>query len=283
MMRNIKQNLLLILTLISVMVIATGCGSSSNKQATKDTTVKTKIIVATAALPKPFTFVNDKGDLDGYDIQVVKKIAELLPQYDIQFEKTEFASVLAGLDSGRYMAAANHFVMNEKRKEKYLFSEPIFKEQFGVAVKNGRTDIKTLSDLSGKKTITLAGSNYALALEKYNQAHPDKKILITYSEADLSKTYQDIESGAIDFVLDQGALFHQYQKTFGLNQKFIKLSDEDSNAIGIPYSYLLIQKSATGEQLKKDFDGAIKTLNDNGTLTQISKNFFDGDYAPKSK
>jgi polar amino acid transport system substrate-binding protein len=279
-----KKKLFLAGSLAALLALTTACSSGNNtetKDASGEQAEAETIYVATWANPKPFTFVNESGELTGYDIEVVRAIDELLPQYEVQFEKTEFPSILAGLDSGRYQVGANNLTSNEERKAKYLFSEPIFNNQYGIVVKSGRDDIKTLKDLGGKKAIVSPGTNYANAVETYNKNNPDNQIEISYSEQDLAKIYQDIESGLYDFTFDQIALFNQYQKEFGFDQQFIPLSDEESSEIGVPFSYLFFSKGEEGEKIQADFNEAIAQLKEDGTLSKISQQFFDGDYSAK--
>lgn len=281
-MKHLKWNLFVGLTLLLV-VFTSACSNSSSKTATDaaaKTAAKTKITVATAAMPKPFTYVNEQGQLDGYDIQVVHNIAKLLPQYDIQITKTEFASIFAGIDSGRYQVAVNNLTKNPQREQKYLFSDAVFENQYGIVTKDG--SLKSLADLGGKTTVSLPGSNYAVAMENYNKKHPENPVKITYSQEDITKEYQDVDAGKYDFILDQEALFHGYIKNFGFKLQYKKIANSEQTQIGIPYSYILFGKSKQGEQLQKDFNGALKKLNDNGTLAKLSKKYFGGDYTPKS-
>ena len=185
------------------------------------------------------------------------------------------------LISGRYQVAANNLTSNPERAEKYLFSEPIFENQYGVVVQKGRTDIQNLADLGGKSVVVLPGNNYHSAVEKYNEDHADNQIDIKYSEQDQPMLYQEIESGMYDFTLDQETLFNQYKDSFGYEVDFVKLTEEESNVIGIPYSYLFFSKGDEGEQLNKDFDGAIKELAKNGKLSEISQKYFGDDFVPK--
>ncbi len=56
----------------------------------------------------------------------------------LSFKKTEFPSVLAGLDSGMYQLGANNFAANKERQEKYIYSDPIIANQFVIAVAEER-------------------------------------------------------------------------------------------------------------------------------------------------
>lgn len=255
-----------------------GC---DNQNKDSQSTTKQKIIIGTSGSPSPFTTVDEKGELVGYDIDVVKAIFSELPQYEISFEVTEFSSVLAGLDSQRYQVGANNYAMNEKRKEKYFYSDPIFKNQYVIAVAKSNNDINRFSDLQGKSTEVTPGLNYATALETYNEQNPNNPVKIVYSEADLLPVLQHVESGQYDFQLIDNVMLSQYINEHKLNLKTIELSQEDGDRIGSPFSYLLISKGASGERLTQDINQGIQKIINNGKLTTISQHYFGADYSPK--
>lgn len=286
-----KRLISLITATVVTALLVSGCSSSTatstpssaagaaSSTAGSQPAAKTKITIATGGAPKPFTFVNDQNQLEGYDIELVKAVFEKLPQYEISFEKTEFASIFAGLDSDRYQIGANNFGMNDQRKEKYIYSDPIFKNQFVIAVKKDRNDINKFSDLEGKTTEVSAGLNYAMALEKYNKEHTSNPVKLTYTKADLASVLQHVESGQFDFQLIDAAMLDQYIKEYNLNLKAVTLTDEEMNIIGSRYSYLLIAKG--NDQLAKDVDTALAESIKDGTVTKISQKYFNADYAPK--
>lgn len=259
---------------------------SADNDAAKSTTgntidTKIKITIGTSGAPKPFTYINENNELEGYDIDVVKAIFKELPQYEINFEQTEFPSVLAGLDSDRYQVGANSFAMNEKRKEKYLASNAIFKNQLVIAVAEDRTDINSFNDLKGKSTEVQTGINYTTALERYNETNKDNPVILNYTEADLTNILQNVESGKYDFQLLDQAMLNTYIKEFGLKIKSIKLTDEETKLIGTPNTYLLLSKGQYGEQLQRDINTVLEKLLKDGTIAGISKQYFGDDFSPK--
>ena len=255
----------------------TGCDDQNNNT---ESSKKQQITIATSGAPSPFTTINDEGDLTGYDIDVVKAIFAKLPQYEINFEITEFPSVLAGLDSQRYQVGANNYAMNEKRKEKYFYSDPIFKNQYVIAVAKNNNNINSFYDLNGMSTEVTPGLNYATALETYNQQNANNPVKIVYSEADLLPVLQHVESGQYDFQLIDKAMLSQFISEHHLNLKIIELSKEDEDRIASPFSYLLISKSAKGEQLTQDINDGIQKIISSGELSQISQRYFGADYSP---
>ncbi|MNB72027.1 L-cystine-binding protein TcyA precursor [compost metagenome] len=269
---------------LALMAGLAACGNnSSNKEEANSTSTgaKTKITIATGGMPKPFSYVNDNNELDGYDIQVVKEIFAGLPQYEIQFEKTEFPSIFAGLDSDRYQIGANNFASNAERREKYLYSDPIFKNQFVIAVAEGRDDIKSFADLEGKTTEVSPSVNYTVALENYNKNAAKTPVNLKYTDAEMITTLQNVESGATDFNLIDNAMLQLYIKEYGLKLKAIPLSQEDSDRIGVPYSYLILAKGSGSDQLLKDVNQRIKDLLKDGSISKISQKYLNGDFAPE--
>lgn len=271
---------------ITLLAGLVACGSNNSSEKSGDATNNTssekrKIVIATGGAPKPFSYVNDKNELDGYDIQLVKAIFEGLPQYEVTIEKTEFPSIFAGLDSDRYQIGANNFASNAERREKYIYSDPTFKNQFVIAVAADRDDIKSFADLEGKTTEVSPSVNYTVALENYNKTAAKTPISLKYTEAEMAVTLQNVESGVADFQLIDAAMLQLYIDEFGLKLKSIPLSQEDTDRIGVPYSYLILSKGKNSEQLTKDVNQRIKTLIEDGTITKISEEYLHGDFAPE--
>lgn len=290
-MRKLNQILFLTALISAFPLLLTGCKSESKPQTTEakttqaDTTSETKekikVVIGTSGAPKPFTYVNENGQLNGYDIDVVKAIFNELPQYEISFETTEFPSVLAGLDSDRFQIGANSFAMNDKRKEKYLASNTIFKNQLVIAMAEKRTDINSFADLQGKTTEVQTGINYTTALEKYNTEHSDNPVNLKYTDSDLGKILQNVESGQSDFELIDQAMLNVFIKDFGLKLKSVKLTEDETKLIGAPYTYLLLSKGPLGEELQTNINKELKKLLENGTIGTISQKYFDDDFSPK--
>lgn len=245
------------------------------------TEVKT-IYAATGGSPKPFVTVDENGNLLGHNIDLINEVFARLPQYKLEIEKTEFTSIFAGLDSNRYQLGVNNFAMNEERKEKYDFSDPIFATKYVVVVPEGSDfdgTINGFADLKGKKTVTSAGNNIATALENYNQANPDAQITVEYTKADLLVQLQEVESGKYDFALHDKPIFDEYVSQYDIKVKGIQLSDELSKEVlKTPYSYILVAKG--NDQLLKDINEKIKEIIEDGTSKTINEKYMNDDYTP---
>ena len=246
----------------SAQPVASGQASGASAQTQEadapagETAEVTTILIGTGGSPKPWLWVEEDGTIAGYDAEVIYAVDELLPQYEFVFEKTEFASLFTGVDSGRYVMAVNNFAWREERAEKYLYGdEYVCYEKKVIIVKKGNTDIKSLADIGGHSTYT-SGTGLAsqLFLEDYNVKNPDNPVELVFSDADTLKTIQDIVAGVVDF----GFL-------------------EETESINPPYTYFIFARTAQGEEVKAAVDGALRELKDNGKITELSLEYIGYD------
>ena len=129
-------------------VLATGCGSSSGS-ASKDSSSdsgKTVIKAATGANAKPYVYVGDDDKPAGYDVDVLNAVFDKLPDYELEYEVTDFGSVLSGLNSGNYQIGVNNFSYNEDRGASYLYSYSYDNISYVFVTKKGGKEIKSFED-----------------------------------------------------------------------------------------------------------------------------------------
>ena len=266
--------------LAAVMTASLLAGSISMVSADE---VKT-IHVANAAMPKPYSYLGDDGEVTGYDIAVIKAIFDELPQYELDLEVTEFSSILTGIDAGRYDLGINCLKSTEERKEKYLFSDPYLLDRNEVIVREDNDDIKSLADFAGKSVVDLTGTIGVTQMENYN-ARTGADIKINYSEADYSVLLSELEDGKYDFMYLNKLTFDTLnaEKSYALKTFFLTPEDQAEFADGadIESTYILASKTEEGQALIDDVNGALATLIENGTLDGFAEEFFGStDYVP---
>lgn len=294
-MSSISRTALRTTTLLSAIgtlaVVAMGVSacapSSAQAESQTDAGVQT-VLVATGGGPKPYTYVDDTDTLTGYDIEILRAIDERLPDLKFDFQLAEFPALFAGLDSGRFNIVANNLSATKERREKYEFSDPYIEAQFGITTRN--TDhraITTLDDLAGKKTYGEAGLNFTKVLEAYNAAHPDKQVQIEYTELDLQTQYNNLATGAVDFLFNERVVYNGYGGKPELGLTFTQLDgDYLTNTFGTNLfsAYAISRQTPNVQKVVSEINGALADLKADGTLVALSKRFFDGaDVTPQSK
>ena len=251
--------------------ILSGCGK---KEASADDGV-TKIVVGTGNAYEPYCYLDDKGDLAGYEYEVLKAVDDLLPQYEFDYQTSDFANVLISLDAGKIDIAAHQYEWNEERDAKYLFGkEPYTTYVTYLAVADDRTDIQSLDDLQGLKVKSSTGSNSVYILENYNKEHPDNPIKIDYVN---NSTDEETVTGIVNGVWDATILTkrdtEKLNKNYGNGSDVLKITGEPVQSSS---TYFVFAKD--NAQLQEAVDGAVKQLKESGELAKISVDIIGGDY-----
>lgn len=216
-----KRNKLVSIAAITVAlgVLATGCagGSGSSKSDSKSSggTKTVTVKAGTGANVKPYTYVGDDNETTGYDVEVLKEVFDRLDGYDLQIEVTDIPSVFSGVTSGTYQIGVNNFSYNEERAKSYLYSYPYDKIGYVFITKKGAPEVKTFADAAGKSFEGQSGVSVTTAIESWNEKNPDKKIDITYTDADTAITLQHIEDGTTDLARTTPGRSRKIQTSLG--------------------------------------------------------------------
>ena len=237
--------------------------------------------VSTKGLPSPYIEVNKDGSLDGYDIAVVNAAAKKL-DYKIKYTVTDEA--LTGAASGIYDFTVNNWSYNTTRAETYYYSYPYTKPSYDVVFKNGDTVYNTFEEW-GTNHLTFASSsqnNTTTAIEKWNEANPDKQVNIKYIEGDIPTLLLALTSGQADFLIFDVAMVAKYQTTYADTFRTLQTEESTDEEVATNISEHLTSHLLFGKQAKKsktlrdEFSKAIKELKEDGTLLELSKKYFDG-------
>lgn len=243
-----------------------------------------RVKIGTQGSPKPYVYTDENDNLIGYEPEIVYALQKLLPQYDFEFEITDFQSIFLGVDSGLYDMAVNNISKKPEREEKYLYGdEYVSYHGSGVMVRKDYDEIQGLDDLGGKRTFSgTAGLYSQVFMEKYNEENPENPIEIIYSEADTLKQYQDLQAGVVDFIFSGPVAFRTREQDFPELMpefKLVRFTEEEERQIEDPFSYFIYPRTEEGEQLKQDVDEALRTLRDNGTYTELGLKYYGLDTA----
>ena len=249
-------------------VLATGCGSSSGS-ASKDSSSdsgKTVIKAATGANAKPYVYVGDDDKPAGYDVDVLNAVFDKLPDYELEYEVTDFGSVLSGLNSGNYQIGVNNFSYNEDRGASYLYSYPYDKISYVFVTEKGGKEIKSFEDAAGLSFEGGTGISVSNTVEAWNEKNLDKAINITYSDADTSVFLQHVADGSQDFTIIDLAMYNSYMEEFNYDVQKNDIPEDEAKMIAEnSYAYYIFPQDQ--KNLREQVDKALKELKEDGTLT----------------
>ena len=107
-----------------------------------------KLTMATNATFPPYEFYENE-EIVGIDAEIAAKIAEKIGM-ELEIVDTEFGSIIAGVQSGKYDMGVAGMTVTEERLQSVNFTTSYATGIQSIIVPEG-SDIKTLDDLAGKK------------------------------------------------------------------------------------------------------------------------------------
>lgn len=245
--------------------------SGKNEADSKDTgweqiKDKGKIVVATSGTLYPTSYHDtDSGSdkLTGYEVEVVREAAKRLG-LKVEFKEMGIDGMLTAVNSGQVDAAANDIDVTKDREKKFAFSTP-YKYSYGTAIvrKDDLSGIKTLKDLKGKKAAGAATTVYMEVARKYGAKE------VIYDNATNEQYLKDVANGRTDVILND-----YYLQTLAL-AAFPDLNITIHPDIKyMPNKQALVIKKSN-EALQKKMNEALKEMSKDGSLTKLSKQFFN--------
>lgn len=248
-----------------------GCGSSGNASAAGSAEGVTKVVIGSGINYNPYCYIDENGDAVGYEYDVLAAIDELLPQYEFEYQSMAFDQLVLSLESGKIDVAAHQYEYTPEREEKYLFSAESYTSYITYLAVLIDSNVQSLEDLTGQK-IRTGGATSATTqiLTKWNEEHPGQEVVLVNSESSSD------EEGAA--ALKSGAAAASVLKKSDVTKMNKNFSDDGNDwlkSVGDPINnsktYYLYRKNDPEEQALRDaIDGALKTLKDNGTLSELA-------------
>ena len=123
---------------VAALLASCACGAEVEKK-----TVRVGMDGSTSG----FTVLNDKGELEGFEVDVWNEIAKR-NGWKVAFEQMPFSSLLGMIGDGRLDTVANTLAPTEKRREIYNFSDPYLYDEQNL-MSRPETEAKTFKDLDG--------------------------------------------------------------------------------------------------------------------------------------
>ncbi|CUU40927.1 MULTISPECIES: transporter substrate-binding domain-containing protein [Helicobacter] len=226
------------------------------------------IEVGTGNAYRPFAFVNDKNQMDGFDIDVLKILNKHDKGLNFKFNGVQWNAVFPGLDSGKFDLLAYQITKTKEREEKYIFSDyPYFNDISGVIVRENQ-NITDFKQLNNQKIGVSVGSNYARDLENYLKAHKDLQIEIKYYK-NPPALIADLGANRIQAIIGEPISSINIAKAQNINLKATEIILDKTPV------YFVFNKKDTA--LKDKVSKALKKAIDSKDLSKLSIQYFGQD------
>lgn len=233
---------------------------------------ETVVKVGTEGAYPPYNFINEEGEVDGYDIAVVKAVDELLEDVSFEFVPTAWDGIFVALDAGEFQFISSNLTKNDEREAKYLFADEAYNyEGVQLIFKAGRNDIKSLEDLKGKKVAAGVGNANTTFLEQYNEAN-NNEIEIVYTDGNINNALLELENDQVDATIGSIITTQLTADELGIEIDSILLEELEIKPV-----YFLFSQSEENGALKEQIDDALRQLKEDGVLTELSIQYFGRD------
>lgn len=254
-----KKTNILVITILIISMVLSAC--SQEKKVSEDI-----IKVGTSGGYKPYTFMNENEELDGFDVDIWKEIGNRVGK-KVDFKTAEFSGLFGLIDTNQINTIANQITITEERLKKYLFTDSYVYYGAQLVVKKGDESIKSLEDLKGKKVGVSLGSNYEQMVREFDVN--DEIEVITYENYQAS--LQDVSLGRIHTVLNDRLAGVKAIEESGLD---LQLGGEPIEKLSNAFPFV---KSSENEELIKEINKALLDMRQDGTLKEISMKWFNVD------
>ena len=227
-----------------------------------------KLIVALEGAWQPWSYHDESDTLVGYDVEVSRAIAEKLG-VEPEYVESDWDSLFAGLDAGRYDLVCNGVEVTDERSKTYDFTNPYAYIHTALAVRKDNEDIQSFEDLNGKTTANSLASTYMELAESYGA---------TVQGIDmLEETIQLLTAGRIDATLNADVSFYDYLNVHPDADFKIVAQTEDASHVAIP-----LRKGDDSASLLEAINTAIDELRADGTLKELSEKYFGQDISSEN-
>lgn len=203
-MKIVKRFLAIVSLLVVVLLV--GCSTSKSSSSTSSSssssgnTAKARTLdeikesgtikIGVFSDKKPFGYVDDKGDYQGYDVYFADRLAKDLG-VDVEYVAVDPASRVEYLTSAKVDIILANFTVTDERAEQVDFALPYMKVALGVVSPSSQL-ISSVDDLEGRTLIVGKGTT----AETYFEKNYPKVNLLKYDQ--YSEAYQALLDGRGD-------------------------------------------------------------------------------------
>lgn len=275
-----KKYLSLAMAFVTAIVVV-GCDKSSNQQSANPTASAPTTTAATSAASAPqpqgqnytvamdatyppYEFKGEKGEVVGFEADLLKAIAQK-QGFNVQLLPKPWEGMEDGLASGQQDLIMSAMTRDAQRATKYELSDTYAYGQDAIMTKAEVTDINTFEDLKNRKTATQIDTGSADELITLQGKNSPNTIL----EKTNFLAFQDVVQGKAEAVLADGGVLRYYAKSV----PNVKVRFSSQGDYFKPYEMVLMAKKGNREPIEK-FNAGLKQVVADGTYAKLYTQWF---------
>ncbi len=219
-------------------------------------------VVGTDAAYAPFESQNEKGEINGFDIDVVKAVAKEAG-IEVKFVNTPWEGIFNALTQGDRDIVVSSVTITDERKQTMDFSQPYFDAQQLIAVK-GDSKVAKFDQLKKLKVGVQTGTTGDEAVTKLQGKNSAN--IKRFESTPLA--LQELQAGGVDAVVaDNGVVVHYVANNPSSAFKTV------SDPAFAPEQYGIAVRKGNTELLGK-IDQGLAAIKAHGTYDKIYTQYF---------
>lgn len=251
----------------------------------EDVKAKGVLVVSTDANYAPQSFLNEKGELDGFDIDVAKEVAKRLG-VGVEFVTPDWDLIVSGKWGGRWDVSIGSMTITKERSAVVDFSIPYYYTPAQFAIHNKNKGIKTIDGLVGKTVGVGAGTTYDSYLDPGQSltiGGGEKIVRVTGINGKPYSTdmeaVQDLALGdgvRLDGVLTSGFVVQEAMK------KGVPITPLGNPVYYEPLAAASDKARPGSSQFVQKISEVFESMHKDGTLTRLSEKWYGFDVTKKA-
>jgi polar amino acid transport system substrate-binding protein len=220
------------------------------------------LVIAVNANWPPMQMKDSKGNIKGYEVDLLKAIAEEAG-FKFKMVNVPWRNIFNGLKAGKYDAVMASVSMTDARKENFDFSKPYFTAEQILLVPKAKAN----AQLAGK---TMAVFKLTTGAEAVRSTQGCNITYYTVEETD--QAFKDLSRGFVDGVLCDSPVAYNYAAKY--NGKLVLKGDACSLAKKSTNEEYGIAVRKGDSQTLGLINKGLKALKDNGIEAKIKDKWF---------
>nr|WP_207754942.1 basic amino acid ABC transporter substrate-binding protein [Desulforadius tongensis] len=255
------------------MVAAVGCGGekAADKQGEGGEEAKQKLVAAFEPTFAPFESTDENGEFVGFDIDLIKAIAEE-QGFEVELKSLSFDGLIPALQTGQIDVIVSGMSIKPKREEQVNFSIPYYEAPLVIAVREDNNEITKPEDLAGKRIAVQIGTTGADKANEFKEKYGAE--VKTYNTVDL--VFNELINGGVDAVINDEPVTEEFIEKKG--QGKVKIVGD--TLVGDYYGIAVAKENT---ELLESINEGLKKLKENGKFNQLYEKWFHTsapDYLP---
>lgn len=215
-------------------------------------------VAMTGDIP-PFSFQDDYGNMQGFDVDSIRAIGEA-QGFKVDIYKEDQAAMFASVETGNRDLALSGIAYSEERATKYGLSNSYFFNPGAIMYTDNKWDIKSLEDIKGLRVGVLENTGKQAALEQMPSVDLQPALTSFLS-------YEKLIRGEIDAIVDD---LPTLQYTAKIHPEY-KVTIVPYETIDTPSAQQVIVMAKGNTPLVNQVNEGISKLKANGELKEIEE------------